>query len=246
VSYRDIRTVIGERVYVIGDIHGCIRETEALLTHLERKEKLSEKDLVVFLGDYIDRGADSRQVIEMMLNFRRRYPGTVYLKGNHEDMFLDYLGFGGRLGEVYLQNGGVETVHSYGVSVYDYPDIVSEAMPAEHLKFLQELEAIVKIEDFLCVHAGLDPEKAILEQADDALFWIREEFINSIHEFEHTVLFGHTPFKELLVHLPYKIGLDTGLVYGNKLSCLELSSGMVFQVSRNSTRVKRTTLKKLI
>ncbi|MDD2942909.1 MAG: metallophosphoesterase family protein [bacterium] len=242
----ELKKARGERVFVIGDIHGCIRETEALLVHLERKQQLSTRDLVVFLGDYIDRGEDSRQVIEMLLNFRRHFPDTVFLQGNHEDMFLGYLGVGGRLGEVYLQNGGVETIHSYGISVYDYPEVVIEAMPKAHLDFLANLDSVVEIDDFICVHAGLNPNRPLDRQTEEDMFWIRDEFINQNHEFGKTVLFGHTPFKEVLIHMPYKIGLDTGLVYNNKLTCLELTTATVFQVARGATKVKKYPMKKFV
>ena len=100
----------GERVFVIGDLHGCVKEPEILLRHLESSEGLKESDLVIFLGDYIDRGPDSKGVIDLMLDFRTRFPKTRFLKGNHEDMLLHYLGRRGRHGEVYLENGGSMTL----------------------------------------------------------------------------------------------------------------------------------------
>ena len=85
---------------------------------------------------------------------------------------------------------------------------------------------------FLCVHAGMDPQKSLMDQSNGDLFWIRNKFIYSSHSFPYTVLFGHTPQRAVLFDLPYKVGLDTGLVYGNKLTCLELDEKVLLQISR--------------
>lgn len=228
----------GKRVYVIGDLHGCPDEPAIVLEHLVAEEGLQDEDLVIFLGDYIDRGPDTRGVIDLMIDFRQRFPRTRFLKGNHEDMLLDFLGFGGRLGQAFLYNGGLETIQSYGISVFAPPEEMVKTFPPDHFKFLCELESIIRLEDgFLCCHAGLNPLRELITQNDNDVFWIRDEFISSVHSFEHTVVFGHTPHQEILLHLPFKIGLDTGLVFGNKISCLELYSGKLFQVMRNSKDV---------
>ena len=159
----------GERVYVIGDLHGCPKEPEALINFLEKSEGLSEKDLVVFLGDYIDRGPDTKAVVELMLDVRTRYPRTRFLKGNHEDMLLDFLGFGGNLGQAFLYNGGLETIQSYGITVFAPPGEMVSTMPPSHFKFYCELESILLIDNFACVHAGLNPLRDL-----KALFGIPE------------------------------------------------------------------------
>ena len=232
----------GKRVYVIGDIHGCPREPEVLLQHLEKNEGLNGDDLVIFLGDYIDRGPDTKAVVELMLDFRTRYPRTRYLKGNHEDMLLDFLGFGGNLGQAFLYNGGLETIQSYGITVFAPPGEMVGAMPPSHFKFYCELESILVIENFICVHAGLNPLRDLHAQNDSDAFWIRDDFLNNVHTFKRTVIFGHTPHREVFQHLPYKLGLDTGLVFGNKLSCLELVSGKLFQITRNAESVAESEL----
>lgn len=229
----------GERVYVIGDIHGCVAEPTVLLEYLENKEKITDNDLVVFLGDYIDRGPETKGVIELMLKFKQRFPRTRYLKGNHEDMLLDFLGFGGRLGQAFLYNGGLETIQSYGISVFAPPEEMVNTFPPEHFKFLCELESIVRVDEFVCCHAGLNPLRDMDTQNDNDVLWIRDDFIANVHSFNCTIVFGHTPHQEVFLHLPYKIGLDTGLVFGNKLTCLELRSGTVFQISRGDTKVVR-------
>lgn len=228
-----------ERVYVIGDIHGCVEEPEILITYLEENENITENDLIVFLGDYIDRGKTTRQVIDLMLEVKSRFPATRFLKGNHEDMLLDFLGFSGNLGESFLYNGGVETLQSYGISVFAPPQEIVNTLPPEHFKFFCELESILYIPDdkFVCVHAGLHPLRDLNSQTDDEVLWIRQEFLRNIHAFPFTVIFGHTPHKDVFFHMPYKIGIDTGLVFGNKLSCYEITTGTIFQIARGSKQV---------
>jgi len=232
----------GKRVYVIGDLHGCAEEPAILLDHLESSEGLEEDDLVIFLGDYIDRGPDTRGVLELMLEFQRKFPRSRFLKGNHEDMLLDFLGFGGRLGQAFLYNGGLETIQSYGISVFQPPEEMVNTFPPEHFKFLTALESIILVDGFACVHAGLNPLRDIDAQNDNDVLWIRDDFISNVHSFNRTVVFGHTPHQEVFMDIPYKIGLDTGLVFGNKLTCLELMNGQVLQVSRGEKKVVVSTI----
>jgi serine/threonine protein phosphatase 1 len=230
----------GERIFVIGDIHGCVDEPAAMLTFLQRDEKLTSGDAVVFLGDYIDRGSASRQVIDLVLNFKAKFPNTYFMKGNHEDMLMDFLGFEGRLGQAFLYNGGLETIQSYGISVFAAAHEMRAAFPKSHLDFFEKLLSVLSVDKYLCVHAGLNPLRDLDSQNDGDVLWIRDEFIANVHSFNQTVIFGHTPYKEVLLHLPYKIGIDTGLVFGNKLSCLELKSGKLLQVARGGSSVVRS------
>ncbi len=227
----------GKRVFVVGDLHGCVDETGIFLRFLESEEGLSDDDCVIFVGDYIDRGPNSRGVVDLMIEFKRKYPRTRFLKGNHEDMLLDFLGFGGRMGEAFLYNGGLETIQSYGISVFASPEQMVKAFPPEHFQFYNTLESIIRVDDFLCVHAGLNPLRPITAQNDADIYWIRDDFIHNPHPYGVTVLFGHTPHQEILLDIPYKIGLDTGLVFGNKLTCLEIKTKRVYQIYRNSTDV---------
>lgn len=232
----------GERIFVIGDIHGCASECEVMLKNLEVEHGLSEKDVVIFLGDYIDRGTDSKALVSLAVDFKIRFPKTRFLRGNHEDMLMDFLGFGGHLGQAFLYNGGLETIQSYGISVFSPPTEMANTMPPEHFKFFCELESIIKVDDFVCVHAGLNPLRDLTAQNDNDVFWIRDDFLNNIHSFRKTIVFGHTPHREIFFHNPFKIGLDTGLVFGNKLTCLELKTGLVLQVLRNSNKVETSKL----
>lgn len=225
------------RSFAIGDIHGCVDELNVLLDEL----RPTADDTFVFLGDYIDRGPTPRGVIDRLLRLRREGPRCIFLRGNHEDMFLDYLGLGGRYGEAFLYNGGNATLRSYDIEGREGKD-AAERMPAEHLEFLRDLQLFHRAGDFLFVHAGVRPGLRLEQQAEEDLMWIREDFTREPHDLGCIVLYGHTPYREVFVHLPFKIGLDTGLVYRNKLSCLETESFVLHQVSRGVRQVVRRPL----
>jgi serine/threonine protein phosphatase 1 len=225
------------RVLVVGDIHGCVDELNVLLDAVNP----SSDDTVVFLGDYIDRGPYSREVVDRVLRLRQEGPRCVFLKGNHEDMFLGFLGLGGRYGQAFVMNGGGATLRSYGLEGQEGPK-VAHSLPPEHKQFYLDLKSHFAHGAYLCVHAGVHPLRSLAQQDEEDLLWIREEFIRNRHLLPYTVLFGHTPQREVLIDLPYKIGLDTGLVYSNKLSCLELRDGQLIQVRRRDKSVRRTLL----
>ena len=225
------------RTFVIGDIHGCAEELDRLLDAIAP----GRADTVCFLGDYIDRGPSSKRVIDRLLKLREEGPRCVFLRGNHEDMFLAYLGYGGRYGEAFLCNGGDATLASYGLEGMR-GTTAAERLPHQHREFLLGVELTARFGSFLCVHAGLRPTCGPEDQAEEDLLWIREEFILSEHPYPFVVLYGHTPQRDVRLHLPYKIGLDTGLVYGNRLSCLELVSKELVQISYGSGETTRRTL----
>lgn len=235
---------LNARLFAIGDIHGCPQELELLLNHLEAEQGLNQEDQVIFIGDYIDRGPDSFATVNQLVDFGKRFPNTIFLRGNHEDMLLDFLGYGGSNGDVFLENGGRETLRSYGFENAEGIQDVADRFPAEHLSFYLNLQAYVLTPEFVFAHAGLNPLRALKTQLAQDLYWIRDEFIQNVHYFKRVVVFGHTPHVDVLVHLPYKLGIDTGLVFGNKLSCVELSTGQVFQILRDSKEVILSSLVK--
>ncbi|MBP1685236.1 MAG: putative phosphohydrolase [Deltaproteobacteria bacterium] len=227
------------RTFVIGDIHGCVDEVERLLEYIAP----TPGDTVVFLGDYVDRGPSAKGVIDRLLRLQGEGPRCVFLKGNHEDMFLAFLGYEGRYPDAFLINGGEATLRSYGLEGCAGP-AVARTLPPEHLQFLRSLQLYHPEGEFLCVHGGLSPVRPLDEQISEDLLWIREEFIASRHPFPFTILFGHTPSREVFIDLPYKIGLDTGLVYWNKLSCLELREKELYQIRRGERAVQQRSLQR--
>jgi serine/threonine protein phosphatase 1 len=226
------------RSYVIGDIHGCLDELRCLIEDLP----IESGDRLIFLGDYVDRGPNSKGVLTYIIELQKREElEIICLKGNHEDMFLAYLGLQGQHGDMFLYNGGYATLLSYGARPKQ-PSVneLIAAIPPDHIDFLQSLRTYFVMTPFICVHAGVHPSKPLEKQTDSELLWIRNEFIDNPHRLPYIVLFGHTPRVSVLFDLPYKIGLDTGLVYGNQLSCLEVTEKILYQINRGQKEVKRT------
>src|SRR5262249_50804710 len=142
-----------------------------------------------------------------------------------------YLGRDGSWGESWMVNGGAAAVRSYGVDARSEPAVIEGAIPETHLAFLEGLERSFRWGDYLLVHAGIRPGVPWDQQTDEDLFWIREEFLLHPHGLPETIVFGHTPARAPHVDLPYKIGIDTGLVYGGMLTALELPDLVFHQVS---------------
>jgi serine/threonine protein phosphatase 1 len=225
-------------VFAIGDLHGCPEELDVLLQHLGA----GPGDTLVFLGDYVDRGPRVRPLVERLLRLRQEGPATVFLRGNHEDMLLAYLGLPGRHASAYLANGGTATLASYGVPAGVHGAAAAALVPPEHLRFFRELVLMHEHERFLFVHAGVRPGIELAQQDEEDLLWIREDFFTVRHDLPYTVIFGHTPQREARVALPFHLGLDTGLVYGNKLSCLDVAGQRLLQVGRGAHRVAERDL----
>jgi serine/threonine protein phosphatase 1 len=235
-----------DRLFAIGDIHGHSAELGALLKFLVEEKGLSENDQLIFIGDYVDRGRDSKGVIEQLLSFRERWPETVFLKGNHEEMLLSFLGLGGPNGEYYIKNGGITFFNSYGIELGGSLEDLRQAIPRHHLELLKGLELGVSLAEFIFVHAGLSPLRSLDNQSASDLLWIREDFLNYTHNFEKIVVFGHTAFNQVVLNLPYKIGIDTGAGYGNILSAVELVQGELYQVNVGSKEVLASQLSDLL
>lgn len=216
------------RLIAIGDIHG----EAAMLRSLLAKIAPTPADRLIFLGDYIDRGPDSRAVVVELLALAERMGGeqVIFLKGNHEVLLLDAMeGLSGVF--LFLHNGGDKTVASYGLeSAMDLP-----LLPPEHLGFFQSRPLLWVEEGFIFVHAGLRPGPLPLElQQESELLWIRDKFIASEGPFPGVVVHGHTPAPEVEL-LPHRIGLDTGAVFGHFgiLSACDVRRGTLYQVERS-------------
>lgn len=211
--------------YVFGDIHGC---NGTLLLLLDKIGPLPPQSILIFLGDYIDRGPQSKEVIETVLALRAKYPHTITLMGNHERMFLDYLA--GINQKQYLRFGGLQTLESYGVR---QGAELSTLLPATHRRFFNELLLYWEDDDYIYVHAGIDPATPMALQTEQWLLWSREESEGTPNPpHGKTIIYGHTAFKEPKM-TPGKIGIDTGAVYGGHLSCLILPENKIIQTKGN-------------
>lgn len=203
-------------IYAIGDIHGCLGPLKELI----REINPSVEDKLIFIGDYIDRGPDSHGVIDFLiaLSVNRN---CVFIRGNHEQMMIDY--FSDKPdGKLWPLNGMEATLESYG-SIF--------SIPSYHLDFLEETIMFHEEGSFTFVHAGVKPGIPLGKQKNKDLLWIRDEFIYSKKPLkEQVVIFGHTPMLSGLLFQKYKIGIDTGCVYGGKLSAIRLEDLKVFDI----------------
>ncbi len=207
------------KFFAIGDVHGCLTCLEKLL------EKLPinwGEDFVIFLGDYIDRGPNPRGVIEKVMELKKLYPQRIItLKGNHEQMFENFLK--GKDVEVFLYNGGMKTLKDY----YKEGKI---DIPEEHIEFVRNLLYYFETPEYIFVHAGLRPGKSLYEQDEDDILWIRQSFYLTDYQFPKTIIFGHTPFEKPFIKED-RIGIDTGCVYGGYLTAISLPDKKFYQVN---------------
>jgi serine/threonine protein phosphatase 1 len=215
-----------EKIFAIGDIHGCATELKVLLDRLP----LTPQTTVVFLGDYIDRGEQSREVIDIILALARECE-VVTLMGNHESMLMDYLHdpLSPQAG-MFIYNGGGATLASYA----DEQGRVE--IPEEHLRFFRDLALSYKTTDYYFVHAGVPdlPLESLDEhQYRSHLLWVRKAFLQSQFRWSRKVIHGHSPVKAV-EHKPNRINLDTGCVYNNKLSALALPEMRVYEVAKQT------------
>ncbi len=188
----------------IGDVHGCLKSLQALA---EKLEKYSDRQFV-FLGDYIDRGPDSKGVVDFLLEYREKQD-CIFLRGNHEQMLLD--AYQNNDLDLWLMNGGRSTLVSYGAK-YNQLDI-----PESHIAFYRDTKMYYDTPEFFFVHAGLSPAKTIeqsLQDEDDIgdFLWERSHLNAFETPWEKTVVFGHTP-RPHPIRKKKMLGLDTGCVY---------------------------------
>tara|TARA_B100000678_G_scaffold280821_1_gene277927 strand:- start:547 stop:1362 length:816 start_codon:yes stop_codon:yes gene_type:complete len=219
----------GTRYYAIGDIHGCDALFDALIKAIEADDidAGAAETTVVLLGDLVDRGPSSAQVIA-----RARDWGQLrkvrYIAGNHEEMFLD--SFDDR--EVlrhFLKHGGRETILSYGIDRDEYDaleidelkDRLHDLVPQEDRDFLTGFEDMILAGDYAFVHAGVEPSRTLDDQTRHDMLWIRDRFLRHDSPFEKVIVHGHTIFKEV-EHKPHRIGVDTGAFRFGRLTALVL------------------------
>jgi serine/threonine protein phosphatase 1 len=238
----------GACVYAVGDIHGradLLAEMHRLIAEDAATLTPGTGKLVVYLGDYVDRGLESRQVIDFLINRPLEGFQAVHLLGNHDAWLLSFL-VDPAIGPVWLRYGGDATVHSYGVQfavAQDDPRFheqlqqrLRQRIPRRHVEFLQSLELSFESGDYLFVHAGVDPARPLHQQTADDLLWIREPFLNSRRDLGCVVVHGHTVESEPIVRAN-RIGIDTGACWTGCLTCLVLEEDQ-FRFLTTGTRVQ--------
>lgn len=211
-----------EKTFVVGDVHGCLH---MLLRLLDTVPWRPGRDGLIFVGDCIDRGPDSKGVVDCILDLMRKDGGVACVLGNHEAMLMDYLA--GIKQDLYLANQGMTTLRDY---LARKPKGEGPLVPPEHLAFYRSLKPFLELDDYYVVHAGFRPGIEIGRQSVEDMIWIREPFISSDEDFGKKVVFGHTPFPRPLT-MKNKIGIDTGAVYGNRLTCVELPEERFYSVA---------------
>jgi serine/threonine protein phosphatase 1 len=222
----------GTRVYVVGDVHGrfdLLRRLRAQIRDDATGASASRK-VLVHLGDYVDRGDSSRQVIDLLIDEPLDGFETVCLSGNHEAMMLDFLD-DPAVGSMWLNNGGDATLYSYGVGIGSGINAeqrmiamqkdMRDKLPDRHLAFLRSLQSYHIEGGYLFVHAGILPGIPVEDQTGDAFYWIREDFLYSKADHGYCVVHGHTIVSEPEFR-PNRIGIDTGAFFTNVLTCLVL------------------------
>lgn len=219
----------GYRAYVVGDIHGRLDLLERLLERIEEDLDLrpARKSLLVFVGDLIDRGPSSAQVIERLRTYRRTGVKTVFLMGNHEEVLLRILSGEARLTSDWRRFGGKECMASYGVdpkafSAMDDTEAlaaVRSAIPPAHVAFLKGFADTCRFGDYLFVHAGIRPGVELEQQSQTDLRWIREPFLRDSTDHGFVVVHGHT-ITAAVEPRGNRIGIDTGAYRSGLLSAL--------------------------
>lgn len=217
------------RIYAIGDIHGRADLLQRLLDKIDdddaRRGAVAERRLV-FLGDYIDRGPLSREVIDILIDGLPDRFATDFLRGNHEEMLLQAQ-HDDQAAALWLLNGGEETIASYlrgrseGLGDPPSPDWVARMLGETHLRLLNGLAGKVAYGHYLFVHAGVRPGHPLDQQTPHDLAWIREPFLSSTADFGAIVVHGHTPVAQPVVR-PNRIGIDTGAWMSERLTAVRL------------------------
>lgn len=217
------------RAYVVGDVHGRLDLLDQLLDriHADMAEREPRQTLIVFVGDLIDRGPDSKEVVERLRTYRSDDARMIFLLGNHEEVLLRILDGDATLMSSWLRFGGAQTLKSYGVDpllLTGLPDDavierVREAVPAEHVEFLRSFVDTCRFGDYLFVHAGVRPGVPLEEQRQSDLRWIREPFLSDETAHGFIVVHGHSISSEI-EERRNRIGIDTGAFATGLLTAL--------------------------
>jgi serine/threonine protein phosphatase 1 len=240
----------GVRFYAVGDIHGRLDLLEELLGSIEQddKRRVPARTTLIFLGDYVDRGPDSKGVVDRLIAARQRrnllardqIPVSaspfryLFLKGNHEHLLLTFLE-DPAAGRSWLRYGGNTTLLSYGVdealvaqaatqdeaSLTEAARVFRELLPDSHLEFYRALELSYRVGDYMFVHAGVNPSLPLHRQREEDMLWIRDKFLYWPHNLGSVIVHGHSP-EITPADLPNRIGIDTYAVQTNRLTAAGL------------------------
>ena len=224
-------------IFAIGDIHGCLDQLIEMHKKIFNHKNFNKKDdLLIYLGDYIDRGKKSKQVVDEILGVKNNGFKTKFLLGNHEEVLIDFLFNKINNIEKWLHYGADQTFKSYDIEIVEFikdgfeDQIIDklrknllEKMSHEQINFFNNLQIKFETEKYLFVHAGIDPNKILKDQTKNDYLWSRsKDLFNKNFQAEKIVVHGHTP-EENVVNDLCRINVDTGCFFSGKLSCVCLS-----------------------
>jgi len=232
VDFKHARGPDRLRVYAIGDVHGRLDLLQEMHRRIQAEnDKTPPFDwVIVHLGDYVDRGPDSKGVLDLLVNAQKKTHRMLAIAGNHDIGFLEFLATGAPNG-IFAYNGGRQTALSYGVSI-DFSDLRSiavgreallRAIPSTHVEFLRGLKLSMVFGDFFFCHAGIRPGIDLDKQDSEDLVWIRQQFLDEPRLYSKVIIHGHTPVTDVEIR-PNRINLDTGAVFSGRLSALAIDA----------------------
>ena len=224
-------------IFAIGDIHGCLKQLVNLqdkIFNYPRYKK--ESDLIIYLGDYIDRGSNAKDVINHILKLQKDKVNSIFLMGNHEQIMIDFVFNKINNLRYWLNLGADQTFKSYKIEVAEFikdgfeddkidklRNVLLNELSNEHIHFLKNLRLSYSIGKYLFVHAGINSEKDLKDQDKMDFLWSRsDQFFDKNFKFEKIIVHGHTP-EEKVINFPYRINVDIGCFFSGKLSCVCLN-----------------------
>jgi serine/threonine protein phosphatase 1 len=239
-STRVWQAPVGCRIYAVGDIHGRCDLLDRLIDLIDQDDKArgAAQTQIIFLGDLVDRGPDSRGVVERLIELGTDKKGVRFLSGNHEEILVRAWGGDKRATGLFNRVGGRETMLSYGMTEDEYDGLdlaglaagIAEYVPRKHIDFLDVFDDYVEAGDYLFVHAGVRPGLSIKEQETSDLRWIRKEFTEYEGIHSHMIIHGHSITEEVDMR-NNRIGIDTGAFASGKLTAIGIEADQRWYLS---------------
>ena len=235
-------------LFAIGDIHGCLSELTSLHKKILTQKNFDVKeDIIIYLGDYIDRGKNSKKVIDQILKLKNDKINIINLLGNHDQFLVDFLINKNNNIKNWLNFGADQTFRSYNIEIVEFikdgfedkvidrlRDHFLNNIEESHIDFFNNLELSYSTKNHLFVHAGINPQKKLSEQTKEDYLWSRSrEFFNKNFKSEKIIVHGHTP-EENVISDPFRINVDSGCYFSGKLSCVcltDLDSSRTFIIN---------------
>lgn len=214
--------------YAVGDVHGRLDLLEAIIEFVERDASAKgAAPRFVFLGDIVDRGKDSRFALELVASTLSNHPGSVLIKGNHDDWFSRFLGGDSpnpfhAMG--WLQKGGMATILSYGCSEFDMARDLVALLHSDHIAMLRDAPLSLSLGGYHFVHAGVNPRRPLNDQTDRDAMWIREGFLDHVGTLDKVIVHGHTVVGDRPVVTENRVSIDTGAYQSGRLTVMSIGN----------------------